>query len=312
MSIAKQIKHDAAMAKKDHTNRQSNDEYGFTVKRLQDEVAYYKRRVEELHDAKLHEEIKRLEYEYDRFSKELLTANREKDRLAKHVRKLEEEIINHTDRVEYLTSTNDFLNNEVEVQTGRIKSLTQLASRNQEVSPYLTRLFIQFWQTLNKDEECKICCGLLEPTKFYLSGCGHYLCTDCRKKLDKCPECRHPWGPVVEPNPSSILDQIRNAPLAYMTPNPAYPQTGTVQISITDADHGWANYTISRNENTNPRTLADQWDDIRITPVHNGRSIPSTTGISETTTFTNVDDVIDQHTRGLVNFLMSALDNPQR
>lgn len=292
MSIGQQMRRDAAVAKIVYVEKEPSEDDQHTIEFLKNEIAFYKRRVEELKEATVDDELRKLKYRNSNYVKELYKMESERDRLAKHVRQLEEDLILHTDRVEYMRETNIFLSNEVETLTDRVKSLTQLAAKNQEVSPYLTTLFIQLWQTQNKDEECRICCELLEPTKFYLSGCGHYVCTDCRKKLEKCPECRHPWNFIEEPKPPSILDQIRNAPtLQPVTHNIRWETASpTTTMTITDAENGFVNYMV----------LSDN--------VYGS----ATSGITETTTFTDVDDVVDQSTRDLINYMISTLDSAAR
>ena len=60
-----------------------------------------------------------------------------------------------------------------------------------------TDVLRRFLKTVYKDCECDICCHQLDRGCMFLP-CGHTVCTMCRHRIDKCPQCR-----------SDIMDDVQ-------------------------------------------------------------------------------------------------------
>lgn len=75
-----------------------------------------------------------------------------------------------------------------------IKKNNRLIAKTKQYMRNMLKLVVELYGSSQCKRDCPACWETIATDKIYVSGCGHFLCLDCKGKLAKpeCPMCREP------------------------------------------------------------------------------------------------------------------------
>lgn len=69
--------------------------------------------------------------------------------------------------------------------------ISKLKEENEyEFPSHIKNEMIEMYEDLKKKIECPICFENMNKENLYITKCGHKICKECYKQVDKCPICR--------------------------------------------------------------------------------------------------------------------------
>jgi hypothetical protein len=75
-----------------------------------------------------------------------------------------------------------------------IKKNNKVIAKTKQYMKNMLKLVTEMYSSGHCNRDCPTCWETIATDKVYVSGCGHFLCLDCKDKLTKpeCPMCREP------------------------------------------------------------------------------------------------------------------------
>jgi len=75
-----------------------------------------------------------------------------------------------------------------------IKKNNKVIAKTKQYMKNMLKLVSEMYSSGHYNRDCPTCWEIIATDKVYVSGCGHFLCLDCKDKLTKpeCPMCREP------------------------------------------------------------------------------------------------------------------------
>jgi hypothetical protein len=70
--------------------------------------------------------------------------------------------------------------------------ITKLKEENDyEFPSHIKNEMLEMYDDLKKKIECPICYENMNKDNLHITRCGHKICKECYKNVDKCPICRN-------------------------------------------------------------------------------------------------------------------------
>ena len=75
-----------------------------------------------------------------------------------------------------------------------IKKNNKVIAKTKHYMKNMLKIVTEMYGSGHCNRDCPTCWETIATDKVYVSGCGHFLCLDCKDKLTKpeCPMCREP------------------------------------------------------------------------------------------------------------------------